>query len=191
VHHFVYSNADYTLAALMTEKVTGLSWEQLILKVYNHDLHLNVRLSWPENQKSKDTWGHSDENGKLTPVPSTTDYHLDYTEPAGDVNIRLKDYIRFIQLNLDGLEGRDNYLKSSTYHFIHEGIPEYSLGWFNIYENGGSFSTHSGTAGTYYSIVQIDRKKGMAYIILTNSFSENTVNGVRLIMRQLKQSYLN
>lgn len=185
---FVYSNAGYTLAALMIEKTTGLSWEQLIDKVYNQDLHLNVKLSWPDNQAYKDTWGHTEENGQLTPVPSNTDYHLDYTEPAGDINIRLKDYIRFIQLNLDGLAGHNNYLKAATYHFIHEGIPGYSLGWFNIYEKDDSFSSHSGTAGTYYSLVQIDRKKNIAYIILTNSFSGDTVNGVRLVMRSLKTS---
>ncbi|MVT09457.1 serine hydrolase domain-containing protein [Chitinophaga tropicalis] len=190
-HHFIYSNAGYTLATLMIEKVTNQTWEQLMINRFNHDLHLNIGFSWPENQKNKDTWGHTEENGKLAPVPSNTDYHLDYTEPAGDINIRLKDYIRFIQLNLDGLKGHNNYLKSSTYHFIHEGIPDYSLGWFNVYENGDSFSTHSGTAGTYYSLVQIDRKKGLAYIILTNSFSENTVNSVRLVMRQLKHSYSN
>ncbi|MBV8256102.1 MAG: beta-lactamase family protein [Chitinophaga sp.] len=189
IHPFVYSNAGYTLATLMIEKVTGLSWEQLVDKVLNHDLHLDIKFSWPDNQTSKDTWGHMDENGKLVPVPSTTDYHLDYTEPAGDLNAKLTDYIKFIQLHLDGLKGNNNYLKAATYHFIHEGIPGYSLGWFNIYEKDDSFSTHSGTAGTYYSLVQIDRRRNRAYIILTNSFSESTVNGVRQIMRLLKSSY--
>lgn len=184
---FVYSNADYTLATLMLEKVTDMSWEQLVDQVYNKDLKLHVKLSWPDNQSKKDTWGHSFENGKLTPVPSNTDYHLDYTEPAGDINIKLKDYVKFIQLNLKGIEGKDNYLKSSTYKFIHQGIPDYSLGWFNIYEDGKSLSTHSGTAGTYYSLVQIDRKKYIAYIIFTNAFDEETVNGVRLLMRKLKK----
>jgi CubicO group peptidase (beta-lactamase class C family) len=163
-----------------------MSWEQLVDKVFNKDLKLTVKFSWPDNQSKKDTWGHSFENGKLTPVASNTDYQLDYTEPAGDINIELKDYIKFIQLNLQGLEGRNNYLKSSTYKFIHTGIGGYSLGWFNIYEDGKSFSTHSGTAGTYYSLVHIDRTKYIAYIIFTNSFNEETVNGVRLLMKKFK-----
>lgn len=90
---------------------------------------------------------------------------------------------------MDGLKGHNNYLKAGTYCFIHEGIPGYSLGWFNVDENGDSFSTHSGTAGTYYSLVQIDRRKNVAYIILTNAFSETTVNGVRLLMKELKSGY--
>ncbi len=186
---FIYSNAGYTLATMMLERVTGKSWEQLIEKVFNKDLKLNVKLSWPENQKEKDTWGHSFENNKLTPIPSTVDYHLDYTEPAGDININLIDYIKFIQLNLDGLSGKNNYLKAKTYEFIHKGIENYSLGWYNIYKNNNELSTHSGTAGTYYSLVHIDRINKKAYIIFTNSFNDDTQQGVRLLMRKLKENY--
>ncbi len=186
---FIYSNAGYTLAALMLEKATGKSWERLVDSVFNTDLKLNVKLSWPENQKQKDTWGHSFENGKLLPVPSNTDYHLDFTEPAGDININLKDYTKFIQLNMQGLEGFNNYLTAKTYQFLHKGIANYSLGWYNVYENGKELSTHSGTAGTYYTLVHIDRIKGKAYIIFTNSFNQETQQGVRLLMRKLKVNY--
>ncbi|MBK1896115.1 serine hydrolase domain-containing protein [Chryseobacterium paridis] len=188
-HPFVYSNAGYTLATLMLEKVTHQSWEQLVDKVFNKDLHLDVQFSWPDNQTKKDTWGHSFENGKLTPIASNTDYKLDYTEPSGDLNIRLKDYIKFIQLNLLGLEGKNNYLKSSTYNYIHNHFPGYSFGWFTVLENNINWSTHSGTAGTYYSMVQIDKTHSLAYIVFTNSFNEDTVNGVRLMIRKLKSTY--
>jgi CubicO group peptidase (beta-lactamase class C family) len=189
IHKFNYSNASYTLATLMLEKVTKKSWEQLVEKVFNKDLKLNIEFTWPENQKNKDTWGHSFEDNKLIPVASNVNYHLDFTEPAGDLNIKLKDYIKFIQLNLDGLKGNNNYLTSKTYQFIHKGIENYSLGWYNIYENGKELSTHSGTAGTYYTIVHIDRIKEKAYIIFTNSFNQETQQGVRLLMRKLKENY--
>lgn len=188
-HKFIYSNAGYTLATMMLERVTKKSWEQLVEKVFHKDLKLDVGFSWPENQKSKDTWGHLFENDKLIPVASTVDYNLDFTEPAGDLNIKLKDYIKFIQLNLDGLEGNNNYLTAKTYQFIHKGIENYSLGWYNIYENGKELSTHSGTVETYYSLVHIDRIQGKAYIIFTNSFNQDTQQGVRLVMRKLKENY--
>lgn len=189
INKFTYSNANYTLATLMLEKVTQKSWEQLVEKVFNKDLKLNVKFSWPENQKTKDTWGHSFENHKLIPVASNTEYHLDFTEPAGDINIDLKDYAKFIQLNLQGLKGNNNYLTANTYQFIHKGIDKYSLGWYNIYENGKELSTHSGTAGTYYTLVHIDRINGKAYIIFTNSFTPETIKGVRLLMKKLKENY--
>ena len=188
-HQFIYSNAGYTLAALMLEKVMKKSWEQLVEKVFNQDLKMEVNFGWPENQSRKDTWGHSFENGSLTPVPSNTDYHLDYTEPAGDLNVKLENYIKFIQLNLNGLQGNNNYLKSESYQFIHNGLAYYSLGWFNVSDKGELFSTHSGTAGTYFSLVSINRTTNNAFIIFTNSFNDDTVNGVRFLMRKLKSEY--
>ncbi|GAB4018186.1 hypothetical protein GCM10028773_17050 [Spirosoma koreense] len=173
----------------MLEKATNQSWEQLISKVFNSDLKLDVKFSWPDNQHNQDTWGHLQEGSKLTPLASDKAYSLDYTEPAGDLNLKLKDYIKFIQLNIRGLMGQNNYLKASTYKFIHEGIASYSLGWYNIYEGDSSFSTHAGTAGTYYSLTHIDRKRGIGYVIFTNSFNEETVDGVRSVMRRLKASY--
>lgn len=186
---FVYSNAGYVLATLMLERTTGKTWEQLVEKVFNKDLKLDVKLSWPENQKKKDTWGHTSENNILSPVPSSTINRLEVDQPAGDINIKLKDYVKFIQLNLLGLEGKDNYLKADTYKFIHKGIENYSIGWYNIYENGKEFSTHGGSVGTYYTLVHIDRIKNQAYIIFTNSFNLDTQEGVKYLMRKLKANY--
>jgi len=184
---FQYSNAGYTLAALMLEKVTGSSWEQLVEKVLNKEMNLDIQFSWPENQKHKDTWGHMMQDTQLVAMPSTIDYHLDFTEPAGDLNIKLKDYVRFIQLNLQGLQGKNNFLKASTYQYLLNGVDHYAFGWYNIFENNKEMSTHSGTAGTYYTLVHIDRTANKAYIIFTNAFHSDAQQGVRLLMRQLKR----
>jgi CubicO group peptidase (beta-lactamase class C family) len=186
---FIYSNPGYTLASMMLEKVSKKSWEQLVEKILNKDLKLNIQSSWPENQLRKDTWGHFYENGNLNPVASTEGPMLEYTEPAGDLNIRLIDYIRFIQLNLQGLSGKNNYLKASTYNFLHRGVSNYAMGWYNIYDGEHEISSHAGTVLTYYSIVQVDRVRLRAYIIFTNAFSESTVEGVRILMRRLKEKY--
>lgn len=187
---FVYSNAGYTLAALMLEKVACKTWEQVADEIFNKDLQLNIGFSWPENQTRKDTWGHMFENGKFVPLPSNTAFSLDYTEPSSNINIRMEDYIRYIQMNMAGLNGQDNYLKATTYSFIHTGFEGYSLGWYNIYEGTESLSTHAGTATTYYTITHIDRKRHIAYIIFTNAFDDTNVpQGVRLLMRELKKNY--
>lgn len=186
---FRYSNAGYTLAALMLEKATGKTWEQLVEKILNKDLKLNVGFSWPENLKHKDTWGHSMENNQLVAEPCTTSYHIDLTEPSGDLNAKLTDYLKFVQKNIQGLQGKDKYLKSETYQRLHDGTPQYAMGWYNSHENGQSFSTHSGTAGTYFTLVSIDRQKNIGYIIFTNAFHEQVPKGVTLLMRKLKANY--
>lgn len=186
---FVYSNAGYTLAALMLEKATGRSWEQLVERVLNRDLKLHAGFSVPDNQTHPDTWGHQLENGQLRAVPSHPTDHLEYTEPAGDLNFTLPDYIRFIQLNLNGLAGQPHYLRADTYRRLHTGAERYALGWFNIYENGQELSTHAGTAGTYFSLVHIDRLRHRGYIIFTNSGTDDAPQAARLLMRRLKATY--
>lgn len=188
-HVFRYSNADYTLAALMLEKSTGKTWEQLVEKILNKDLNLNIGFSWPENIKHKDTWGHSMENNKLVAEPCTSSYHIDLTEPAGDLNAKLTDYLKFVQQNIRGLQGDDKYLTAKTYQFLHDGASQYAMGWYNSHDNGQIFSTHSGTAGTYFTLVSIDRQKNIGYIIFTNAFHEQVPKGVTLLMRKLKANY--
>lgn len=188
---YVYSNAGYALAALMLEKVTGKSWEYLMEKNCNGLLNLGIGFSWPENQKRKDTWGHFSTDKGLVPVPSDTSFCIDLAEPAGDLNIKLKDYAKYIQLHLKGLSGMDNYLKSTTYHFLHEAFDGYALGWFNVHEKGNDYSSHSGTDGTYYALTSIDRTKKQSYIVFTNVYSEEATMAVRLLVRRLKQIHVN
>lgn len=188
-HPFVYSNAGYTLASLMLEKATHKSWEQLVEKTFNKKLKLSIGFSWPENQTQKDTWGHYAEGDSLIPVPSTSDYHLDFTEPAGDLNATLPDYIRFIQLLLNGWQGKDKHLSQANYQFLLAGREDYAMGWYNVTENGIGWSSHAGTVGTYYTMCHIDRDAGFAYIVFTNAFNSGTQNGVKLVMRKLKENY--
>jgi len=186
---YTYSNAGYTLAALMLEKAAHKSWERLVKKTFNKKLKIDAGLSWPDNQSKKDTWGHWIRNGKLVAVPSTIDYHLDFAAPAGDINLTLPDYIKFIQLNINGLMGKDNYLKSSTYNFLLKGVDNYSIGWGNKYENGKEFSAHAGSAGTYFCYTSIDRKKYIAYIMFMNTSTKSAAEGARQLLKKLKHKY--
>jgi CubicO group peptidase (beta-lactamase class C family) len=187
--HYTYSNAGYTLASLMLEKVSGKTWEALVTQTFDQDLKIAAGFSWPNNQLRKETWGHIEENGKLQPVPSNTTYRLDGMEPAGDLNMTLPDYIRFIQLNISGLAGKNNYLKATTYRFLHEGLPDYAMGWANVYEGNRGYSSHSGSAGTYFCVVTIDRQKQTAYIVFMNCATNEATQALRLLMRRLKAAY--
>lgn len=186
---FAYSNGGYLLATLMLEQATGKTWAQLVTRVLNRKARLHVGLSWPDNQRRKDTWGHSGEGDSLVPVPSTTDYQLGYSAPAGDIHIRMPDYLRFVQLQLRGLQANDKYMQAATYQHLHKGLPFYALGWFNSTAEGQDLSTHSGTAGTYFSLVVIDRERHVGFVIFVNAFNDDALQGVRALMRGLRALY--
>lgn len=188
---FLYSNAGYSIAAQMLEKASGLTWEELMVKVFNDDLKLNIGFSWPNKIDDHQPWGHRTENGKIIPCPPDDDYNIDWLEPGGDVNISLPNYCKFIQLNLQGLLSNNNYLKSTTYDLLHNDRngPLYAYGWANENKDGRSYSFHSGSAGTFFVHAVIEKIEPIAYIIMLNSDSPDAREMVFRLKRKMEKKY--
>jgi D-alanyl-D-alanine carboxypeptidase len=186
---FSYSNAGYTIAALMLEKASGKTWEELVKTVLSEKLHLRYFIGWPNNRSIWQPYGHWIENDTLKPLGPGHDYNLALIEPAGDISMPIMDYARFIQLNLQGLSGKDNFLKAATYQFLHKGIPDYSIGWGNYLVGEKDFSEHAGSAGTFYLYTIIDRKKGKAYIVGANAATPKTIEGIHELIKLLANKY--
>lgn len=184
-----YSNAGYSVAALMLERVSGMTWEALVEKVLHKELALSYKLGWPNKADKDQPWGHWMENKKLTPVPGDIKYNLSLAEPAGDISMPLQDYAKFIQLNLKGLSGEHNYLKSSTYNFLHYGKKDYSIGWANISTDQEQLSDHAGSAGTFYAYTQIDKRNQIAYVIFANSATQKAQKAVHDLLTHLASRY--
>lgn len=124
-----YTSMGYVLANLMIQKASGLKYAQLVEKT-NKDLGVNFIIGWPQvidaNQPSghlipaQSGWGESNQLEVLN-GDQFTDWGEDflfYNIPSGHLSVRVLDYLKYLQFNLNGLVGRDNYLKSKTYDFI-------------------------------------------------------------------------
>ncbi len=108
----------------------------------------------------------------LAPLGPDSHYQgHDYMAPAMELSMPLPDFARLVQLHLQGLLGQGNYLKSSTYHTIHFGKPDYSYGWVvgGSASRGGLISTHSGTTRTFYSYMALYPSQQVAFVVLTNA----------------------
>ena len=186
-----YSNAGYSVATLMLERVTGESWEKLVTKILKRKLRINFAFGWPNRNFKNQPFGHWNKNGKLVSVPSNTDYDLSLAEPAGDLSMNIDNYAKFIQLNIQGLSGKDNFLKSETYRFLHNAKNEYAIGWGNYTQNDEQISEHAGSDGTFFSYAQIDRRNLIGYIVIVNNGSKNAQKGVFEMIKKLKEEYPN
>jgi D-alanyl-D-alanine carboxypeptidase len=184
-----YSNAGYSVASLMLEKVSGLSWEQLTKETMLKLLKVKIEFGFPNKFNPAQTYGHWIQNDSLKVVESNTDYNLALTEPAGDISMTLPEYAKFVQYNLKGLQGQNNILKSSTYDYLHFGLKEYSIGWGNINEADQQISEHSGSAGTFFCYTLLNKKKNLAYIIIANSATKQAQQGIFKLLDKLKQNY--
>lgn len=184
-----YSNAGYSIATIMLEKVSGKSWEKLVSEILKSKLKLDFRFGWPNRNLENQPFGHWIENGKLTPVEPKTDYDLNLAEPAGDLSMNIENYSRFIQLNISGLSGKNNLLKSGTYKYLHTAKKDYAIGWGNYEKNNSEISEHAGSDGTFFSYAQIDRKNLIGYIVIINSGTEKGQKGVFEMINLMKKKY--
>lgn len=188
-----YSNAGYSAAAVMLEKASGKSWENLVLDL-GEKLGVRFSFSWPNINDPSQPWGHWGVDDKLIPTGPDDSYRLSWVEPAGDLNMNLPDYAKFIQLQLLGLNGRSSLLSKAEFELLHYGVPEpdhYSIGWsWAINQKGQHISAFNGSAETFFCFAYIIRDIDMAYVVFANCGSEQAATGVRKLLAYLiKKSY--
>ena len=186
---YTYSNAGFALGAVMLEKASGQSWEELMTNTYTNTLGINVKFGWPNLTDTNQPWGHWVVEKKLVALPPDAEYKLNLIEPAGDVNVSLPDYTKFVQMNLKGLEGKDNYLKASSYQFLHFGIKNYAIGWTNIEKDGKFYSDHAGSAGTFYIYTVLNSYKDIAYVIVMNTATPDAENALFTLLKKMVNKY--
>ncbi|MGG5576932.1 serine hydrolase domain-containing protein [Myroides sp. C15-4] len=184
---YFYSNAGYSIAASMLEKVTNKSWETLVQEVLGDELHLNYVIGWPNRNLEDQPWGHALSEGELTPVPPTFEYNLSLIEPAGDLSMTVFSYIKYIQLNLAGLAGANNVLSAALYRDLFSTKYPYALGWAVTKKDKHIQYEHAGSDGTFFSYCLIDTATHKAYILLANSGTPQAQEGVAQTLKVLRQ----
>ncbi|MDN3676308.1 serine hydrolase [Flavobacterium paronense] len=181
------SNADYILAGLMLEKVSKKSFKELVTD-FGKTLGIVFGFDYPNLTDTLQPWGH---DINLKPLPPFDNYKLNWLLSAGNINVSLTDYIKFIQLQLKGLKGQTKILSSQTFEKLLYGLPTFSFGWFNKFDTltNHHIAYNEGNAGAFITRVQIIKETGKAFIIFTNSASTETSEGVTIIIEHLKKKY--
>ena len=166
----LYSNASYTMASAMLERVSGLKYEELVKKTLTDDLGMVVHIGWPNSIGADQPWGHMIAKDKVTPFPPDHDYKLPcLITPAGDLSMTPKDYAIYTQLHLRGLRGNDEYISSAAYRHIHFGHNGFSLGVANGTMGGKRYSGFDGSAGTFFCRSILVPESDFAFAVMMNA----------------------
>ncbi len=192
-HDDRYSNAGYIAAALMLEKVAGKSWEELIGKV-SGTLNLGLYVGWPLSKDPDQPRGHInpeqwliDIEHELIPIPEVLKRYHYFNQyillctPSGHTSITVSGFLEFLLMHIEGLNGKDNYLKSETYKHLLASYPDYSLGWAARLFNRTCYH-HRGSAGTFNSIALILPDSNTGIVIMINTYDGEGINEITRLL---------
>ena len=177
---FHYSNAGYTVAAAMAEQVAGATWEVLMRDRLFDKMDIAGEFGFPVAVDSAQPSGHFERGDTLRPSRLRNSYEpAVMIGPAGDVNMNLPDYGRFLQLHLRGLRGSEHALLSaSAIQYLHESrggmspdsnLPGYGLGWVIHDHLGARSSSHAGSIGRFKARATIQPSRDLAVAVVANA----------------------
>lgn len=184
-----WSNPSYVVAGLMLEKVTGKDYKNLVAEL-GKSLNIEFDFGQPNFKNRNQTWGHNDE---LEPEKPAQNFKLNWLSSAGNINVSLLDYTKFIQLQLSGLLGKSEKLSENEFEFMHYGLPEFAFGWKWFIDPNSKlkFSFHEGNPGTFLTKVYICKQTNKAFILFANVQSDEAEKGIEILFDELNKKYKN
>lgn len=149
---FLYNNLIYTLAGLVTEKISGQSWNELIENEIFIPLNMNNSFTRNSEFKNHPNRSSSYRNDGQTLIPSVS---LDAVAPAGSITSTIDDMSIWLKMLVDSgkigneifieLEQLDYLMSPHTVKNSRENI-FYGIGW-DIDMNRKTISHNGRTAG--------------------------------------------
>jgi hypothetical protein len=170
----------------MLEKTAGKSYKELVTDL-GQQIGVNFGFGNPNEIDSLQTWGHDKD---LIPETATNNYKLNWLLAAGNINVSLPDYVKFIQLQLKGLLGKSELLTKEEFVFLHYGLPKFALGWFwERDEKDQTYSYNIGNPGTFLTKVFVFKDIDRAIVLFANSQTIETDNGLDILYEELRRKY--
>jgi len=162
-----YSNVGYIMAGLMLEKKAGIDFELLIRNTLE-SLSLNYIVGYPNTHNKNDTWGHNTLEGQNKYKLSDFNYFSEFQLPCWGLSMSILDYSSYVQLHLNGLLGKSNYLKSDSYKQLHNTFKKLNYGWETNKLSSLRITTHDGSGDVFFGRTIIIPSEKVAVVVLFN-----------------------
>jgi len=187
-----YSNAGYTVAVVMAEEITGVPWERTMQELLFEPLGLTGAGFGPPALHSPDQpWGHTSEGGRFVPfAPERRDPWVGTVlTGAGNVHMTIEDLVRYLHFHLQGLTGKPELLRGTTFRTLHTPVDEssYALGWAVMDAGGEPLSVHAGSDNTIYAQVLIFPARNVAVAIAANAAGGPVEEAFQQVLDELMQ----
>jgi CubicO group peptidase (beta-lactamase class C family) len=184
---FNYSNGGYIVIGAMLEAVTGVSWEQLMMThLYSPLGMITAGFGAPDGA---DPWGHRLAEGKLEPLPpGPGSDNAIALGPAGTAHASLSDYAAFMVENLGGARGVDGIVSAATLKLLQTPVTSgYAMGWGIGYLNSSKLLGHTGSNGSWLTLVWVVPDHDIGILIAINSAHQNSHDAIDALQDKLLQ----
>lgn len=185
---FLYSNAGYTVAGAMLERVTDTPFETLLVQEYLQLLGMtSAGFGAPATQGEVDQpYGHDPE-----PVdPEPYGDNPPATAPAGTVHMSILDFAKHAIFHLTG---EPKLLSREMLELLHTPLKDdYAMGW-SVGERkwaGGVGINHAGSNTTFHALVGVAPLKNKALVCASNLGTEEGANACIGLFQTLTKRYL-
>lgn len=190
---YTYSDAGYSLATAMLEKVSDTAWEEAILRDVLPPMQVNALVGWPTDANLAQPFGHHARHpldSNLRPVTAANMFPIPPAlAPANGLSASIGNYAKFVQAHLQGVRGQANHLEASTYEYLHYGRESHTMGWTRLTRKGIHISSHDGSAGTFYAHTSIYKEQDLALVIFVNASNIYATKAVYSLKKRLLERY--
>ncbi len=172
----VVTDASTVIAAAMLEAALDMNWSDLMRQYLFDPLGLAGGFGLPAAADPEQPWGHSQKMLWLRPTPPEPDLLPGYLMPALGVHLSILDYVRFLQMHLQGLQNRRPALLSSkAIHHLHLAHDNVAMGWGlqNLFEQ--TAHVHTGTAVGFYTAAALLPEHDLGMAVFANADDRLTV----------------
>jgi len=181
-----FSNLGYVAAALMLEKVSGKDYKTLVTEL-GAELGITFGFGAPNSTDTLQPWGHA---ANLAPEAPGDNYKLNWLLAAGNINVDLPGYTRFVQQQLRALRGKPALLGKDETTFLHYGLPRFAVGWFWEDDKAhGRYSYNIGNPGSFLSKVFVFRDLDLAIVLFANAQTPDADAGLDALYAELLGRY--
>ncbi|HEY0982667.1 MULTISPECIES: serine hydrolase domain-containing protein [unclassified Schlesneria] len=173
---FLYSNVGYVIAGHMAEKVTGKSWEDLMVEYLFKPLKMpSAGFGIPGSiGKVDQPWGHQITDGKEKALQIDNAPALG---PAGTVHCSLPDWSHFVGMHLEGARGTSQFLTPGSFQVLHTPVSgdEFACGWVVTDRKwaNGTVLTHTGSNTIWFAMAWIAPELNAAFLAVVNHGDES------------------
>ncbi len=189
-----YTNAGYTVAGKIIEKVTGQRWEDYLKEKILYPLQMNrsTALSTEFPYSENITKPHSIVEGEIVVLPFE---NIDNLAPCGSMGSSVSDLANWVITLLDSGRFRQSnvipydiiqrtiqpqtIVRRATHPFNKTNYSLYGLGWFLQDYEGSEIISHTGGVNGFVTSVTLLPKEKLGIVVLTNTDQNGFYNTLK------------